>query len=106
MASRKRQVENKEYSNIRKIKGIQIANITRPGTKFHYAYDRDIWHIVNIVNDSNDLLIVIKSWNKYKQRWVYKVENIFTFIWTLGIMEELYKDEHNNYYIKDKKYGK
>lgn len=44
------------------------------GAKFHY-YDRDLWHIVNIFQDGEDTMIVMKSWAKYKNRWCYKVED-------------------------------
>lgn len=43
------------------------------GEKFYY-YDRDLWHIVNIFQDGDDTMVVIKSWAKYKNRWCYKVE--------------------------------
>lgn len=42
------------------------------GSKFRW-YDRDLWHIVNIFQDKEDTMIVIKSWAKYKNRWCYQV---------------------------------
>lgn len=43
------------------------------GEKFHW-WDRDLWHIVNIFKDGDCEMIVLKSWAKYKNRWVYNVE--------------------------------
>ncbi len=43
------------------------------GQKFRW-YDRDLWHIIAIINDNGEDLIILKSWAKYKSRWVYKVE--------------------------------
>ena len=42
------------------------------GEKFHW-YDRDLWHIVNIFNEGQSTLVVLKSWSKYKNRWCYQV---------------------------------
>lgn len=42
------------------------------GSKFHW-WDRDLWHIVNIFYDGDYEMIVLKSWAKYKNRWVYEV---------------------------------
>jgi len=50
------------------------------GEKFHY-YDRDLWHIVNIFEDGEYTMVVIKSWAKYKARWCYKVEHKETLEW-------------------------
>lgn len=79
----------------------QIKHIVASKTKFHYT-DGDLWHVVTTFEDDDSLHVVIKSWSKYKQRWCYKVENIFSFIFVLGLIGELYKDEANNFYIKIK----
>ena len=43
------------------------------GAKFHW-WDRDLWHIINIFEDGEYTMVVLKSWAKYKNRWVYKVD--------------------------------
>lgn len=43
------------------------------GAKFHW-WDRDLWHIVNIFQDGDDTMVVLKSWAKYRKHWCYKVE--------------------------------
>lgn len=43
------------------------------GSKFRW-YDRDLWHIINIFEDGGKELVVLKSWAKYKNRWVFKVD--------------------------------
>lgn len=57
------------------------------GKKFHYI-DHDLWHIVTYFKDSDNHFVVIKSWAKYKQKWVYKVENLFTFKYCYNICNE------------------
>lgn len=57
------------------------------GDKFHYT-DRDLWHVVNIFDDKDYKLIVIKSWSKYKQRWVYKVEHLCNLCYLLPITDK------------------
>lgn len=44
------------------------------GEKFRW-YDRDVWHIIGFVQDGNQELVALKSWAKYKLRWVYKLES-------------------------------
>ena len=44
------------------------------GAKFLW-WDRDLWHIINIFEDNGEEMVVLKSWAKYKQRWVYQVES-------------------------------
>lgn len=44
------------------------------GQKFRW-YDRCLWYIVNIFQDNGEDLIVLKSWAKYKNRWIYRVES-------------------------------
>jgi len=52
------------------------------GFKFHY-YDRDLWHVVNLFKDNDRDYAVIKSWAKYKQRWLYKVQRVEWILWYL-----------------------
>ncbi len=59
------------------------------GEKFHY-YDRDLWHIVNIFQDGEDTMVVIKSW-VYKNRWCYKVEYKETLEWYFS-ESKMYKE--------------
>lgn len=60
------------------------------GEKFHY-YDRDLWHIVNVFQDGEDTMVVIKSWAKYKNRWCYKVEYKETLEWYFN-ESKMYKE--------------
>ena len=53
-------------------KKFKIPDI-KVGAKF-YWWDRDLWHIIHIFEDEGTELIVLKSWAKYKQRWVFKVD--------------------------------
>ena len=55
------------------------------GSKFHW-YDRDLWHIIDIFQDGDEEMIVLKSWAKYRNRWIYQVEYRF-------ILED-YLDRH------------
>ena len=50
------------------------------GAKFHW-WDRDLWHIINIFEDDGCTLVVLKSWAKYKQRWVFKVDSKENIEW-------------------------
>ena len=50
------------------------------GEKFYYD-DRDLWHIVNVFQDGENTMVVIKSWVKYKKHWCYRVEHKETLDW-------------------------
>ena len=50
------------------------------GEKFHW-YDRDLWHIINIFQHDNETFVVLKSWAKYKNRWVFKVDTKESIEW-------------------------
>ena len=52
------------------------------GSKFHW-WDRDLWHIIHIFEDEGTELVVLKSWAKYKQRWVFKVDFKDSLDWYL-----------------------
>ena len=52
----------------------------KEGEKFRY-YDRCLWHIVGMMKDGDTDLVVIKSWNKYKQAWMYKAETKSMLQW-------------------------
>ena len=52
------------------------------GTKFHW-WDRDLWHIINIFEYEGSELVVLKSWAKYKNRWVFKVDSMENIQWFL-----------------------
>ena len=49
------------------------SNEIKPGLKFR-GWDRDLWHVVALFEDSGEELVVIKSWAKYTQHWVYRVK--------------------------------
>jgi len=44
----------------------------KPGHKFRYSRN-ELYHVVTSFFDDNEEFFVIKSWNKYKQRWSYEV---------------------------------
>lgn len=50
------------------------------GAKFHW-WDRDLWHIINVFEDDGETLVVLKSWAKYKHRWVFKVDSKENIEW-------------------------
>lgn len=61
------------------------------GKKFKWI-DRDTWKVVGYIIDEefknkDDFahLVIIKSWNKYKQRLAYNVVNVFEFysVWEM-----------------------
>ena len=89
-----------EVYNLKELTDEQYANLVKPGTKFHNSGDRDPWYIVGTVPDGNTILVVSKSWAKHKQRWVYKVEDIFIMLDIHCMLGELYKDEAGNFHIK------
>jgi len=76
-----------DYINADEIEGfeapVEMARRVYPvGTKFNICADKDPWYIVEYVDDAvkfkNNMvapLVVYKSWNKYKQSWLYKVED-------------------------------
>ena len=68
-----------------------------PGKKFKWC-DRDTWYIVGyLIDDKNykrknkdyfNHIVIIKSWAKYKQRWVYETHSTFCFYDMLQLMAE------------------
>lgn len=46
------------------------------GSKFH-LWDRNLWHIIDIFQDGDEEMIVLKSWAKYRNGWIYQVEYRF-----------------------------
>ena len=49
------------------------SNEIKPGLKFR-GFDRDPWYVVTLFEDKGEEFVVIKSWAKHKQYWVYNVE--------------------------------
>jgi hypothetical protein len=49
----------------------EIKEIFKPGKTFYITGDK--YHVVNYTFDGDIELIVVKSWNKYKNRWCYDV---------------------------------
>lgn len=43
------------------------------GTKFHW-WRKELWHIVNVFKDGDETMVVLKSWAKYRNKWVYEVD--------------------------------
>lgn len=97
----------KSYDELAKVGKIEFSNIkgiVEPGKKFHNCcWDRDLWHIVGHIIDGNDIIVVAKSWSKYKKRWSYKTSPIVSFMYMMALMEELYVDDDGNYTIKNSK---
>ena len=50
----------------RRVYNIQV------GESFYWS-DRKLWHIVHIFEDDGSTMVVMKSWTKYKCRWMYQV---------------------------------
>lgn len=95
-------VSEEEIKNLKTLSMKQVENVIKVGTKFHYfSWDHDVWHIINNFMDGKDLMIVAKSWSKYKKRWSHKVEYLSVFLLNLGWFGEIYKDADGNYYLKD-----
>lgn len=53
------------------------------GEKFYWS-DRNLYHIVHIFNDGDYTMVVMKSWNKYKNRWYYETVHKETVEWWLS----------------------
>jgi hypothetical protein len=49
----------------------EIKEIFKPGKTFYIAGNK--CHVVNYTFDGNIELIVVKSWNKFRNRWCYDV---------------------------------
>lgn len=49
----------------------EIKEIFKPGKTFYIAGNK--YHVVNYTFDGNIELIVVKSWNKFRNRWCYDV---------------------------------
>lgn len=93
-----------ELAKVGKIEFSNIKGIVEPGKKFHnYCWDRDLWRIVGHVIDGNDIIVVAKSWSKYKKIWSYKTSPIVSFMYTMILNGELYVDNDGNYTIKNSK---
>ena len=66
-----------------------------PGTKFYSTAmgDKDPWYIVNYVKDETiqfdyygtQTLVIVRSWNKFKRLWNYKILRIHDFIFCLHL---------------------
>ena len=44
---------------------------------YHYCGEK--YHVVQSINDSGEILYVVKSWLKSRQRWSYQVLTEFNF---------------------------
>ena len=51
----------------------EIKEIFKQGKTFYLTGTK--YHVVNYTFDGNIELIVVKSWDKYRNRWGYKVWN-------------------------------
>lgn len=60
------------------------------GFTFHWC--RKKYHVVSVFrdNDVDDLLYVLKRWNRYSQSWVYEVWSAWEYDWNFR-KEELIK---------------
>lgn len=61
----------------------EIKEIFVPGRTFYVAGDK--YHVVNYTTDETEKdderknMIVVKSWNKYRNRWCYEVWKWYIF---------------------------
>lgn len=60
----------------------------KPGLKYR-GIDRDLWYVVTIISDDGNELVVSKSWNKWKQSWLYAIASIGSIQWVLDHQDEL-----------------
>lgn len=58
------------------------------GTIFYELNIEHRHYIINIFNDDDLMLIEFKYYNKHKQSWVYKIEELWKF--NMSIDHELY----------------
>ena len=49
----------------------EIKEIFKPGKTFYFVGEK--YHVVNYTFEGDTELIVVKSWNKYRNRWCYEV---------------------------------
>jgi hypothetical protein len=48
----------------------------------------ELLHIVSHFEDDNELFVVAKSWNKWKNKWCYEVHSAFGLVDGLEMLEE------------------
>ena len=60
----------------------------KPGLKYR-GIDRDLWYIVTIISDDGNELVVTKSWNKWKQSWLYTIASLDGIQWILDNQDDL-----------------
>ena len=68
----------------------------------YIGLDNDKWHIVSFLEDNGDLLVISKSWAKYKHRWVYDIKDLEIFCFGLHLRtfdEVKYKHKKSFYSI-------
>ncbi|WQJ53767.1 MAG: hypothetical protein [Wendovervirus sonii] len=78
--------EIKDYAKYGLLTPVELCKeIYQPKLKIHILSDFDPWYVVNYIEDEQkkdkvETLIIIKSWAKHKQKWVYHIDNIEHFI--------------------------
>ena len=60
----------------------------KPGLKYR-GIDRDLWYVITIITDDGNELVVSKSWNKWKQSWLYTIASTSSIQWVLDRQDEL-----------------
>ena len=73
----------------------KLKELLPPGTKFHSSmmFDNDPWYIVKYIKDEDvqfenhgtQVLVIVRSWNKYKKLWDYKIFRIHDFVFGLHL---------------------
>ena len=62
------------------------------GDKFYGWYD-NLYHIVSFFPDKDVNLICYKTWVKHKARWEYYTKPFITFLYEMGLWQELSKED-------------
>jgi hypothetical protein len=55
----------------------EIKEIFKPGKTFYLTGDK--YHVINYTLDGDIELIVVKSWDKYRNRWCYEAWKLKSF---------------------------
>ena len=69
--------------NLKKKTEKELREIFKPGRTFYLAGDK--YHIVNYTVDNTEKgteakeMVVVKSWNRWKNRWCYEVWHWYLF---------------------------
>lgn len=68
----------KEYRNFCYGEDNSVLHV-EVGDKLYYE-DMELWHVIGFVKDGDEDLVILKSWNKYKGWWIYRVHEPWLFM--------------------------